>query len=101
MGIILCKHHGKTGISLCCEHLNNSINNKSIVASIIKIQIDVLDDSTELLPHYICGYCAKEYGFSNYQILPGDYFGCKDDNLFPVTVPVCGSCLKTLMIIET
>ncbi len=95
--MIICKYHGKTGISLCCRHIENSILDTSIAVTIIKFQIDILDDGSELLPHYICKVCAENYGLNNQKVLPSSYFGAKDKSIFPITVPVCIRCLKALI----
>ncbi len=94
MGIMLCSKHGKQQGPMCCRHvLDAAMARPSAPASrpsLIRFDVDLLNDGGELLDFVICQDCADDYGLSAKMVLPWEYF---DKDKLPWTAPVCARCL--------
>ena len=95
MGQALCKEHGRQGIQLCCEHIATGCGwahgpSASHPDDVVCVTVDVLDDGEHVLPYFMCGACARQYGWVDGAVLPGE---CYDEfSTRPRMVPVCYSC---------
>jgi len=104
MGMVSCERHGGQTGPLVCEHIGRVAHGiagsaKVPVDSILRLELDVLEDGTELLEHYFCRECVDKHGLATMKTIPHDLWGSQDR--FPYVGPVCGKCFSAWMVPAT
>ncbi len=90
MGMIRCKKHGRTGISLVCSHIEQEIEAGSVSCLVKVLEPMAGEWSFEL---YYCRTCAEKAGFQDGQTIPDTIRESDYETTFP-TVPVCSRCFR-------
>jgi hypothetical protein len=97
MGMVLCKRHGGQTGPLVCEHIGRDAHGIADSAKVpadssLRLELDLLEDGTELLEHFFCRECVNTHGLSTMKTIPHDLWGSQDK--FPFVAPVCGKCFS-------
>jgi hypothetical protein len=73
MGLVICKHHGRSGIVLACSHLSESAwNYKPINCFVKRVETDMdeIDSFTFNWIYYLCESCDKQNEQTSFDKLP-------------------------------
>ncbi|HZS10093.1 MAG TPA: hypothetical protein VFD58_35020 [Blastocatellia bacterium] len=62
MGVILCRKHGKTGMTFICPHLHQDIFQDQQLRDYDNVKFSVFDTGEEVI-YPLCKDCIARYGF--------------------------------------
>ena len=97
MGMVACGRHGHQTGPLACGHIGDDAHGipgstRVPPQSVLRLDLDVMEDGSDLLEHSFCRACAEKYGLANLKTIPHDIWG--SDDRFPYVAPVCELCFS-------
>lgn len=96
MGVVLCSKHGRSGISLVCQHLKKNVDEQERVQIGAQLIFDVGDMGNCFLTYWFCPLCSEELQLpKSNEILPDSNLD-QFDSILESLQPVCGKCFLEL-----